>query len=502
MPSKKRHYFFFIPILITFILSTAYPVLARTYVDIPVGSWVYEYFERLETLGLIKSGILSSRPFSRIEGARLTAEVRENWNSLSKEERENRRDVSYILARLEGEFRGDIIRWGYFKPVDTFYVRYLYNENEPDHLNTNNNGDKFHKGDNTRLGISSTLKLGDLISFYVNPEFRDSKGTSEWFVLQGYATLGVYNADIIAGRESMWWGPGVHGSFLLSNNAEPLDMIRVTSRFPFLLPWFFKKLGPFKPTIFLTELEKDRAIPEAKLLGMRFDFKPRPFFRFALSRVIMFDGKGRKGLTLSDWLKILIADDTAEHSNSPINNNNILSLDFSLIFGRPENFLSIYDGLKIYGEIGAEDSSGNGWPKERAYMAGLFIVSPVRLNSTSLRIEWASTALNTKHNAWYTHGVYASGYTYKGNIMGHHIGADGEDIYARLEYNPGRFKGGLEIDRERKGLHSTGKTKRTWIGLDLSYYLWDMIGLETGYGIEKIGGETFFSIWTGLRWDL
>ncbi len=491
----------FIPCLF-FILFIVTPAFANTATYIPVKSWIYEYLEELQLYGLIRSGLLSSKPISRLEGARLVKEAITGWDVLPPEEQGRYSTIGYMVQRLKKEFMGDLTPYSYFKPVNTAYGRYVHNDSIPLYLNTNNDGDRLIEGGNTRAGFSSILKLGRYLSFYANPEYRTERHRTFWFTKEIYGVISMANLDVLVGREAMWWGNGVHGSLLLSNNAEPLNSVLVTSRYPFLLPWYFKKLGPFKPIIFLSRLEENRVIPRAKFLGMRFDFRPRPYFQFGLSRVIMFDGHGRKKLNFADWIKILLAENSAEHTNSPINNNQLLSIDFSFLISHPRHGHNLFKGLKFYGEIGAEDSSGNGWPKERAYLAGLYFLYPFNLRNINLRIEWASTALNQKHNAWYTHGVYQSGYRYKGNIIGHHIDADGEDIFARLEYNKGWIKGGAEIDRERKKIHSGNTTRVTWMAFDVVYYLTDILSIGGGYGVEKISNDENHSLWTIVRMDL
>ena len=487
--------FLTIIIYLIFIFSLLYPVIANagTAPDIPLNSRIYDYLDRLETTGFIKSSIISTRPFSRSEGRRLTGEAMRTWDSLPDNKKNEMQDIRLILDMLDREFSGP--------SVDTVYLKYTYSDDRPDYLNTNNNGDDIKAGHNVRAGISTDLRLGDNISFYFNPEFRGREGGTEGEVIAGYGLLNAGNAELVIGREPLWWGPGYHGSLLLTSNAMPLDMIRLTSQNPVILPWIFKGLGRLKPTFFVAQLEENRDFPHAKLMGMRLDFRPLSSFRFALSRVIMFGGEGRKGLTISDWFNILIANDNTEHSwsGSDIDNNQIISVDFSFMLNGPGRSLP-FGGMKLYAEIGAEDSSGNGWPKEKAFLAGMSVDEPAFIDNTSFRLEWATTAVNTKYNAWYTHGQYSSGYTYKGRIIGHHMGADSEDIFARIEYSPdSSMRIGLETDFERAGVHADPPDKRTWTGVDVMYQLSDNLGISAGYGVEDVSDASHV-IW--LKLDL
>ena len=466
-------------------------VFARTAPNIPLNSRIYNYLDILDARGFIKSGILSTRPFSRVEGRRLADEALKVWDSLPDNKKNEMQDIRLMLDKLDNEFselKATDTSNIFFKPIDTAYLRYIYSDDHPDHFNTNNNGDDIKAGHNVRAGISSDLRLGENLSLYFNPEFRGWNGGGDGEVLTGYGLLNAGNVELVIGRESLWWGPGYHGSLLITNNARPLGMVRLTSQSPFILPWILRGLGEFKPTLFLTQLEDDRDFSHTKLLGMRFDFRPLSSFRIALSRVIMFGGEGRKGLTTSDWFNILIANDNTEHawSDSDIDNNQIISVDFSFMINNLDRSWP-FPGMKIYGEIGAEDSSGNGWPKEKAFLAGMFVDEPLFLDNTNLRIEWATTAVNTKHTAWYTHGQYNSGYTYEGRIIGHHMGADAEDIFARVEYSPdSSIRIGLETDFERRRVHADPPDKRTWTGLDVMYQLNDKLSIIAGYGVEDV----------------
>lgn len=486
-------------LFISVVLSPDF-LFAQTSVNIPVESWVYKSLERLELHGFIKSGILSTKPFSRVEALRMLEEAEGVWNSLPEQRKKELESVNIIIKKLEREFKGDLFAEGNFKPIGTPYFKYLYSGGMPDYLNANNNGDILQKGENIRVGLSSSFKLGDFFSFNISPEFRTTDDNQDLKVVHGYGIFSIRNIDIEVGREPMWWGDGFHGGLLLTNNAEPFDMIRFTSQIPFLLPSVLSRLGPLKPTIFLTELEEERDFPQAKLFGVRLDFKPGPGFRFAVSRTVIFNGEGSEKITLSDWYEVLTSEDNSGQTGSGIDNNNIMALDFSVTSGGYGNSVP-FAGVKLYGEIGTEDTSYEEWSKDMAFLAGLLIERPFYLNNSSLRIEWATTAKGTKHNSWYTHGIYSDGYRYNGYIMGHHMGTDADDLFSRLEFSSSHgMVIGLEADIERKNIHS-GETDRTsWTGIDLTYSLLDSFNLMIGYGLEQ-GDESSSNVWTGVEWD-
>ncbi len=435
-----KSWVFILAAAVFFFLTSVESGHASTSVNIPAGSRLYDAFERLEIKGLLQSFMYATRPFDRLEGARLTTEAAE---LAARGGGTGIYGALPVLKRLEREFAaerapfdGESVR---LKPMESIYLETLWSDKNPYFADVNNNGDEFTDGISQRAGFVLTGSLSGGASFYLNPEFRMDGHDSMGRVLQGYVKLDLSGMSLTVGRDSLWWGPGRHGSLLLTNNARPLDQVMLTSRRPFSLPWVFGRIGLIKPSIFVARLEQDRFYPRANLLGMRLDIKPVPSFRFGLSRVIMFGGEGRGNLSLSDWAQVLIASDSAEHSSSPIDGNQILSVDASYVYVNNIRALP-FSGAKLYAEVGAEDSAGKDkTPKSRAYLFGLLVDGPLWLDSFDLRVEYATTEKDDKLPAqqWYRHHIYKSGYTYYGRVIGHHMGPDANDLFLRLRYHHG-----------------------------------------------------------------
>ncbi|MBE7414517.1 MAG: hypothetical protein HS130_04485 [Deltaproteobacteria bacterium] len=460
--------------------------------NIPVESRLYEDFELLEIKGLIRSGLLSTRPFSRLEGARLSGEAAEE---LKKRPGAGRSALSAV-RRLEREFRfhadgghaGAEIR-----PLEKAYLHALYSDKEPLFPSANAGGRDFKSNMNLRVGIRASAAFGDKVVFHINPEYSHIEG-SDLRLEEGYFMLRSLGTELLAGRDHMWWGPGLHGSLLMTNNARAFDMVKATSAHPFLLPWKFGRLGLLRPTLFLARLEKERDYPNAKLLGMRLDMKPAPSFQVGISRVFMFGGNGRQPLSGGDWLDILTAKDSAEHSDSPVNGNQLVSIDASFVYVNEGNPSIPFSGVKLYGELGAEDSSGKRTPTGRAVMYGMLLDGPFWAEGLDMRVEYANTGLSERYGPlWYKHGVYTSGYTHRGRVIGHHMGGDSKDLFLRARYHMAAGIIGLEADFERMNIHGSGNM-REWYGADLTVLGEDLI-FSIGAGIERDNGRSGV-LWT------
>lgn len=465
---------------------------ARSSANIPVGSRLYDDFERLEIKGLLHSYMYATRPFDRLEGTFLAAEAAE---LAARSSAGGINGVPALLRRLDREFSAE--KTGFdeafrLKPVEGLYIETLWSDGDPYFADVNNSGDEFTDGINNRAGFVLTGSLFGAASFYLNPEFRMDGDGSMGRVLQGYVKLDLLGMSLTVGRDALWWGPGYHGSLLLTDNARPLDQVMLTSQSPFTLPWVLRHIGLVKPSIFVARLERDRFYPRANLLGMRLDIKPVPSFRFGLSRVIMFGGEGRDGLGFSDWMEVLIASDSAEHSSSPIDGNQILSVDASYVHVNDIKALP-FSGAKLYAEIGAEDSAGRDrTPKARAYLIGLLVDGPLWLRDFDLRVEYATTEKDDKLPArqWYRHHIYRSGYTFYGRVIGHHMGSDANDLFLRVRYHHGSgVTVAVEADFERADVNDPpNSSRRSWFAFDVDYAVTEDMRLAAGGGYEEVDG--------------
>jgi len=194
--------------------------------------------------------------------------------------------VQALLDRLTEEFSHEMNRTGayawavrqdFIKPIEDPYVRLVYGA-DPFDLE-NQAGDLFEEGVNTRIGLASRINLFDRFAAYLHPEFEDPSTTDSGIeLIEGYGKAQVGDWEVEAGKDSMWWGPGHHGSMLMGNNAKNLTLLKVSNPQPIQLPWVLGHLGPFKGVFFLSQLEEGRQdAPKAKFTGVRLSSNPFPW---------------------------------------------------------------------------------------------------------------------------------------------------------------------------------------------------------------------------------
>jgi len=396
---------------------------ASTYVDVEDVD-IYNTLSLLETEGVINDALLSTKPLSRVEVVRLVNEAEINAAGRSE-------FIKDLVQTLKQRVKPDD---GNIKPVDSVYAAYVNTnadvlapayggEREKQQaFNADNDGDLYDRGSNFRVGFTSRLEDLGPVSIYLNPEFRASDTTEDGVLKKGYGVLDFSWIDVVIGKDSQWWGPGYSGALLLSNNAEPLTMIKFTSPRPLALPWIFKYLGPFQYDIFATRLnDNSNRVPPSNLWGFRFDFKPLPIIEIGLEHTEQISG----AQDLGTWADSVIG--TAQHQGY---DNTDGRAGYDLKLALPFRL----QPMQVYLEADAEDNV-HLIPSQWAYLSGIYLPRILNFERIGVRVEYATTHMyNHPGPVWYTH-VITGGYTYDDLVIGHHMGTDSEDLFEELSYH-------------------------------------------------------------------
>jgi hypothetical protein len=325
-------------------------------------------------------------------------------------------------------------------------------QREESRLRENRWGDQIFDGPNLQTSFYSRISVGDSLSIVLMPTQVSPRDGRDLFFRKGYLRFEFWNVALKIGRDSLWWGPGRHGALLVSNNAFPFDLIHVGSASPFFLPglaW----LGQFEVEGFLTRLEENRDFSNVRLLGLRLVYHPREEITLGVSRMTMFGGEGRPDLSLIDFGRLYFSD---PNRSGKFEVNELGGVDVRLR-------LPISEGhaLELYGEYGGEDEAGFR-PSKPALLVGLEWVNGNR----RVAVEYANNHVSDAPDVWYTHSLYTSGYTYRGNIIGHHMGSDAKDLYLRAELPLwDQWLGGIDFEQQNRHLSSPVQERiRRWGG--------------------------------------
>ncbi|MCX5715299.1 MAG: hypothetical protein NTV07_00180 [Candidatus Omnitrophica bacterium] len=460
---------------------------------------------------------LDVKPMSRVQMAYKIKEAMDNVEdeNLPLHLALDRDYIEYLqkmLYRLMDEFRQELVLVGataaqlkssdeatvldkYIKmnagsPVKTEH-RYAKVGSRKDTLLENENGLRLRDGYNLRVRAYPWATIHDMATLSATPEFRLTDSGNQLFFEELAAKFSVSNLELTAGRSAMWWGPGYHGSMLLSNNAKPLDLVRFQTIKNFRLPWGLEKIGSFGVDFFVSQLEKDRTVQKPKFGGLRLEYSPLRCLTLSANRTAIFGGKGRPKLHFHDYMRIFTGTNDLNQDTDKNNADQLASFGARLAIPlRPE--ARIASGVELYGEWAGEDKFAPWENESPGFLTGMFLTDVLNNDGTDLRVEYAKNK-----SGWYNHGIYdaagtGTAYTYKGEIIGHHMGGDADDLFLRLSKEVpflttpffNFVKVGAQLDLERHGISLDVTEKRTQIVADITWCHFDAVLFALRYEFE------------------
>ncbi|SOB74535.1 Capsule assembly protein Wzi [Marinobacter sp. LV10R510-11A] len=263
-------------------------------------------------------------------------------------------------------------------------------------------------------------------AFGLSPAYAHNPDDNESARFDGsYLAATAGNWVFGAGAVDRWWGPGWQSSLILSNNARPMPSVWLNrkdasapeSRW---LSW----IGPWQFTLLAGQYEKERKVPEAKLIGMRLNVRPFDGLELGFSRAIMFGGEGRPEGGSTIWNALIGKDNGQLEGNDP--GNQLASIDARYGFAIGNQ------SMGVYAQMMGEDEAG-AFPARKSWLLGTDWTSQLFSGEQQWFIEYANTLADdfmgtAMPGITYDHSRYKSGYRYYGRTMGASFSGDAEAI--------------------------------------------------------------------------
>jgi hypothetical protein len=457
---------------------------------VPMDSWVYSAFDRLSAMGYVKSGMSGMRPWTRLECVRLLNDA-ENQNI----EESSSSEAAKIYVQLSKEFAGELreISEGENRSVkvESVYARVTGISGQPladgYHFGAtiiNDYGRPYQEGVNSADGFSAWATEGHFVA-YIRAEYQHAPSapalseSARQFIsssnslpsvapptpfqtvnqvqlLDSYIGLNFSNWQITFGQQTLWWGPSLGGPLMFSDNAAPVNMLRINRVSPFKLPSFLGWLGPWRMETFLGQLTGHDFVfqnntglvgqfgqPLSRqpfLDGSRFSLKPLPDFELGFSFTAVFAG-GPAPLTTHTFFNTYSPGNTASPGDAGNQGDRRSGLDFT--FRIP----GVKTGLNFYTEAFVEDEySPIAYWRNAAIWSGLYLAQIPKLNKLDLRVEAGYTDLpsgleNGTPQSHYPPGVFYSNlrypngsYTNGGDLLGNWMGRQSQGVQAWSNY--------------------------------------------------------------------
>ena len=504
---------------------------------VPQDSWVYPALDRLAAFGLIDSGFVGMRPWTRRECARLLSEAQDHLADAGDANDGAQGFVSELEREFSPEMDGTEGSDGGAFRVESLYSRTGYISGTPirdgfhfAQTQINDFGRPYGQGWNNITGFSAYATSGRWVSYF-RGEWQNSSGlpalplaaretiqqvdhlpqtppdtrqlgVSQFQVLDAYVGLMFSDWQVSFGRQSLWWGPGDGGPLILSDNAAPLNMFRINRVSPFKLPSVLGWLGPMRLEFFLGQLSGQQFMelngpvgsfeqtlhPQPMIHGERFTFKPTQNFEFGFSRTVIFAGE-HVPFTLESFKNSMFSLSTSNGggAGTPADPGDRRSgLDWSYRVPKFRNWMT------VYGDAFTDDQiSPIAYFDRSAIRGGLYLSRLPGISKLDLRVEGVYTDLpaggRLSHGFFYSNDRYLNGYTSQGQLLGSWIGRQGQGAQAwanywfnarnRLQFNYRHQKVSNEF--------ITGGGTLTDVGIRNDYWLRPSLGISTSLQYER-----------------
>jgi hypothetical protein len=479
-------------VLILASVALVSPLQALSLPDVPLyEDKLYRGYERAIACGFAGWYPIGDRPISRENFVRLLGEISTFENEAAES----------IYADLIDYFERDLPLFGlesdvpgtpyFWEPVTTARTR-LFSLNSPLDFRRleNSDGEALEDGLNLFLDASSRVQLTQYFSLFYQLQLNTNSENTLGSVKKGYAKFRWRNFALKAGRDSIWWGPGFRGAWVLSNNPREFDMVQLKSELPFRLPWVLSRLGEFGFDVAHLWLDDDRRVRrDPRMLVMRASYMPVSWFEIAANRATTYGGSGRPeygGLT--DWWEVISG--VEDKLGGEFDNENFVGYEASLSMPFLRKLTrERLKGGRVYLDRATDDPVApwqKGEDQFRFVLDSLLLGIYLTTGRTDFRFEYARSERIT-----YRPDKYPAGYTYRRFIIGHPLGPDGRGIYLELYRRfSNRFHALAFYNDEAHGIKLEGDEEKVReVGVDLTYKLNFM-----GEKIELEGGGVFSRI--------
>ena len=449
---KKKSLFLFISLAL--LMATAQAGFMET---VPVGEgvyeWIYDYVDELYTRGLIKGLHMGTKPYFRDQIAKELLLLRDK---IEKQQVVVDWPESFFIEELENEFSDEINElklkasspensepikkffWGVdFEEKSNFESkrRSVFRETCWPYV-------KAQIGPNfslcTRYMLDENLaKDPD----YSGKVWRGFAGDAA----QAYLAFNLPYFKLLLGRERLAWGHKSSGQLILSQNAFPLDMIKIQGG------W-----GIFQGTAFFSILDplvvrdsSETIYVKRYLSGHRVSLDLFSIAQLGLSETVIYGGKDR---FIEPYYVLPLFWYHGAQLNHGRDDNTFFSFDFYL---RPKK------GIVLYAEFLIDDfqiekkTQGDQEPHELGYSGGLSLLDLFGFKGVGLDLEY------TRINNWtFNQKEEQNRYLHEKKLLGNPLGPDADNLCVSLSaWLKKGLKSKITYQLER---HGEGRVNSPW----------------------------------------
>ena len=262
-----------------------------------------------------------------------------------------------------------------------------------------------------------------------------------------YAKFKLPWFELLLGKENLSWGPGRHGALLISDNPLPMNMVKLSAWYKWI-----------KFSAFTSILGSD--IGKKYMSGHRLELNLWDKVSLGICENVVYANRFE-----TIYLNPFQIYAVTEIPSKIVEGESLESPDNVLVSGDLDFFL--LRNLEFYGELLMDDFQPNyglrspfNWGSKWGILLGFYYVDPFSIFSplgrgrgwvtdTDLRVEYTFINQYT-----YTHEPMDTTYTHYDAVIGHHIGADADDLFIDVRHwftDKLRVAIGYELERHGEG---------------------------------------------------
>src|SRR5690606_14116704 len=337
------------------------------------------------------------------------------------------------------------------------------------------------------------------------PERFGTRGYTKLLPGQSHVRVNVDPVSLGISTENLWWGPGIHNSLMMSNNAPGFAHITLNTTRPIRT-----YIGDFEGQIIGGRLEASGYLPHYNPDRQDFHnsfYREKPDdWRYLSAIALTYQPKWIPGLSLgatraftmyrsgmrtglSDWLAFANSGSAAKDEYLIDPDNRRARDQLVSVFAR---WVIPSAHAEAYVEYGRNDHA---WDMRdffvqlehsRAYIIGFRKLVPLNRPNEWLNIGIEVTQLEdgkpTSYRpagTWYRHSGVKHGYTHRGQIIGSGINLGGNLQVLQVSWFRGLKQLGFQFEREVHNndlyyLMRTADMRRSWVDLSgNAYATWD-----------------------------
>jgi hypothetical protein len=360
----------------------------------------------------------------------------------------------------------------YSAQIDSVYTRYMNISGTPlrdsYHFGQtiwNDFGRPYDQGANVVSGAEASAVAGPAF-FYVRGEYQHAPGrgpfgdaqrnliasldvnpvqpatpvpaTDRFYPLDMYAALQMGQYALTFGKQSLWLAPDESAPLMLSDNADPMYMLRLARTSPLELPGIFHVLGSVNGELLFAKLSGHQFPARPFFNLQKISFHPTENLEIGFTRASIWAGVGHP-FTFRGLLRNFSSLASTEAQTGAFGNRNDpgdrkSGFDFSYKVAGLRKWLTLYSD-----SYSDDDPSPLANPRRAAVSPGIYLSHVPMLSKLDLRIETTSTQSLTPADRGgtfiYVNNQYHDANTNKGFLFGSPTGRDGRSYQGWSTYH-------------------------------------------------------------------